>query len=369
MKNQLDQQPQVTVICITYNHENYIEQALQSIVSQQTSFPFIVFVGDDCSTDKTREIIDEFVQRFPNQVFAFYRETNVGGGKNWQDLLSKAHTPYVAFCDGDDFWTDPNKLQKQFDYLEAHTKLRACFHDVEIHDESVGGTWFQRKDFSHTKDGKLRWPSGNIRFFKKKTYRLVNYIPFGFVHTSSMFIRWDYTIGFPDWIRGHGFSDYPMWCIQVNTGKFGYLDEVMSVYRRTGSTDFDFVSRYDFWAKSKTGSIEIDEGLINFFTVTKPARRIVKALQTRERDDLAKLIKGTQETESPEKLADILESQKSRINNVLRVSLPTTITVSNIKPTMNLLAKKLPLPPYNASIGARIKRLKDVAVTAFRTYW
>lgn len=359
--------PLVTVICITHNHERYIVQALESFVNQQTSFPFKVLVGDDASTDHTPGIVQAYAERHPGRIVAVLREHNIGGGRNWQDLIARTHTPYIAFCDGDDYWKDPLKLQKQFAYMESHADMRACFHDVEISVETSDGTWFQSKDFSHTKDGRLLWPSGNVRFFKKRSYRLENYIPFGFVHTSSMFIRWDYHIGFPDWIPGHGFSDFPMWAVQINTGRFGYLDEIMSVYRRTGTGTFSFDSRYDFWRKSKAGSIEIDEELTEFFSTTKPSRSILKAIRSRESDDLAKLIKGSIECDDERSTWNLLVAYRHLIEKLYGVAFDQSYSPQSYRKAIERISSAAPLPPYNQTTSAKLKRMSDMAFTAIRT--
>lgn len=352
----------VSVICTCYNHEKYIAKALDSFLMQKTDFAFRVLVGDDASTDGSPAIISEYAERYPDIIVPVLRSENIGGGHNWEDLVSRCDTDYIAFCDGDDYWTDENKLQRQFDLMESDASLRACFHDTLIVDETEGGAWFQASNFSHTKDGSMRWPSGNRHFVKKRRYRTVNFIPFGFIHTSSIFIRWDYGIAFPQWIFGHGFGDYPLWAIQINKGAIGYIDEALSVYRRTGNTLFDFKSRTEYWLKSKPGNLAIDDGLLDFFTNAIPDARIVKALRRRKADDLAKLIAGSLDNEPQEQTAALLEDRRSEIADLFRVTVPSPLDEDAFKGVVAQLDRKAPLPPYRQTKIGFLRALKNEAV-------
>lgn len=358
---------QVSVICPTYNHDLYIAQALDGFVAQQTSFPFVVLVGDDASADNTPNIVLDYARRYPEIIIPILRTENIGAGRNWKDLIDRCSSPYLAFCDGDDYWTDSHKLQKQYNFMEANPRLRACFHDVEVSVETDDGTWFQSNDFSHTKDGRLRWPTGNIRFIKKASYTAENYISFGFVQTSSMFIRWDYNIGFPEWSIGTGFGDFPMWIVQVNEGRFGYIDEVLSVYRKSGKGVFDFATRTEFWHATKPGSIAIDEGLLNFFSTRPGSQRPRAALQGRQRDDLAKLTASILQLQTPENAYNELSTYRKLLDVYFQCTFPHSFEEKSWKSYTKQLAKKAPLPPYRASLSSRIRRIIDIARIAFRT--
>lgn len=113
--------PLVSICCITYNHENYIRDAIEGFLSQETSFPVEILLGEDESNDGTREICKEYADKYPKKIrlFLHSRENNIKingnptGRFNLLYNLSKAHGKYIALCEGDDFWTDPYKLQKQ----------------------------------------------------------------------------------------------------------------------------------------------------------------------------------------------------------------------------------------------------------------
>lgn len=129
--------PLVSVCIITFNHENYIRQCLEGVVMQQTDFPFEVVIGEDCSTDNTRRIVAEFEARYPGIIKPLYHTANVGGARNGYEFCYPRLTgKYIAICEGDDYWTDSNKLQKQVDFLEQHPEYVMCFHRVQSVDEN-----------------------------------------------------------------------------------------------------------------------------------------------------------------------------------------------------------------------------------------
>lgn len=131
--------PRLTVCIITYNHEKYIAECLEGILMQQTSFLFDILIGEDCSTDKTRDIIRYFENKYPGIIKPVYHEKNVGAPRNhFEYCFPMITSPYVAICDGDDYWTDPGKLQKQVDFLDQHPECVICFHRINSVDSDSG---------------------------------------------------------------------------------------------------------------------------------------------------------------------------------------------------------------------------------------
>ncbi len=119
--------PLVTIQCLAYNHELYIKQALDGFVMQETNFPFEVIVHDDASTDKTADIIRLYEAKFPDIIKPIYEtENQFAKGKLCQIMNKASHGKYIAICEGDDWWTDKTKLQRQVDFLEAHPEISAC---------------------------------------------------------------------------------------------------------------------------------------------------------------------------------------------------------------------------------------------------
>ncbi len=113
-------QPLVSVLILTYNQERYISQAISCALAQETNFPFEIVIGEDCSADRTRDIVQEFQQKYPEIVRVVTSDTNVGMMKNFVRTILACHGKYIAFCDGDDYWHNLEKLQIQVDFLENH---------------------------------------------------------------------------------------------------------------------------------------------------------------------------------------------------------------------------------------------------------
>ena len=112
--------PLLSVCLITYNHENYIRQAIEGVLMQKVNFNWELIIAEDCSTDKTRDIILEYKKKHPDFIKLILQEKNVGPAKNWIELITKPNSKYIAYFEGDDYWTDPLKLQKQVGFLEAN---------------------------------------------------------------------------------------------------------------------------------------------------------------------------------------------------------------------------------------------------------
>lgn len=120
--------PLVTVVTITYNHERYIAKCIDGVLSQKVDFPMEFIIAEDCSTDGTRAICEDYARKHPESIRLITSETNIGYNPNELRAMKAARGKYIAYCEGDDYWTDPNKLQKQVDFLEAHPEYSICFH-------------------------------------------------------------------------------------------------------------------------------------------------------------------------------------------------------------------------------------------------
>ena len=107
----------VSVLMITYNHENFIREAIEGVLMQKTDFPIELIIGEDCSTDGTRKIVMEYASKYPDIIRPLLPDSNLGMMKNFIETMQAATGKYIALCEGDDYWTDPYKLQKQVDIL------------------------------------------------------------------------------------------------------------------------------------------------------------------------------------------------------------------------------------------------------------
>ena len=132
----------LSVFVVTYNQEQYIRQCLDSIVMQKVNFDYEIIVGDDCSTDGTGAICDEFADRVKSQKSrvkrfeVFHHSKNLGLLKNWEFVMNKCQGEYIALIEGDDYWIDENKLQRQVDWLDAHPDYTLTFSRAEIQYEN-----------------------------------------------------------------------------------------------------------------------------------------------------------------------------------------------------------------------------------------
>lgn len=226
----------VTVICITYGHEKFIAQALDSFVMQKTNFKFKIFVGEDCGPDRTADIVREYAARYPELIVPFIREKNMGAQHNLIDLCQRADSPYLAFCEGDDYWTDEYKLQKQFDYMEEHRKFPVCLMKTEI---AAPADWYLRSWYKEV-HGKLIIPDSIPGFGMQKEYSVSYYLNKNIGHTSTFFFRWNYDLQIPEKYYEGLIGDAPLLLMQLGNQKIGFIPEVASVYRiNEGSVFFN----------------------------------------------------------------------------------------------------------------------------------
>lgn len=128
-----DTHPLVSIKCMTYNHENYIAQAIDGFLMQRTTFPVEILIHDDASTDKTASIVHEYEIKYPKIIKVIYeKENQYKIKKHHEKINALIKGKYIAICEGDDYWTDSNKLQMQVDFLESHPDYSMCFHGAEV---------------------------------------------------------------------------------------------------------------------------------------------------------------------------------------------------------------------------------------------
>lgn len=182
---------------------------------QKVNFPWEIIVADDCSPDNTRNIILEYKNRYPDLIRLLFQEKNVGGGKNFVDLLNAAEGKYIAYLEGDDYWTDENKLQKQFDFMESNPDFSMSYHRAN---------W----EFMYeSEEWKSYPPSSNIGDSAVSTvYDILNR---GWaIRSCTMFFR---PIGLPSQFEKLRVGDYPLHILLADKGNIGFIDECMGTYR------------------------------------------------------------------------------------------------------------------------------------------
>jgi glycosyltransferase involved in cell wall biosynthesis len=204
----------LSVCIITYNQEKYIAQTLDGILMQQTNFDVEVVIGEDCSTDNTKNIIVDYAAQYPGKIKLLPRTQNFGVRKNFEQTLLACTGKYIAICEGDDYWTDNNKLQKQVDFLEANDEYKICFHNTAIVYEDTGKTENANK------------PD------QPETTSMIDLIDHWYMMTCSMVFRNEVKV-FPSWFTKAFNTDYALqMLIMGNGGKIGYLPDTMAVYRK-----------------------------------------------------------------------------------------------------------------------------------------
>ncbi len=206
----------VCVLMITYNHAPYIAEAIESVLAQQTDFQVELIVGEDCSTDNTREIVSSYAQRFPSRIKAIFNQKNLGAG-NFKSVYNSADGDYLALLEGDDYWTDPLKLKKQVDFMEKNSDCAIAFHNVIVSN--------QNKDIAP----QLWHAAGTMN----PRYSLKNLLNGNFIQTCSVLYRRKNLPVLPDWILTTPMGDWPLHILHAEKGLLGYIDEVMAVYRVT----------------------------------------------------------------------------------------------------------------------------------------
>lgn len=138
----------VSIVCITYNHEPYLQQALESFLMQKCNFLFEIILAEDCSTDDTRKICEEYKTTYPDVINYIWSSSNVGALANERRAIQAVRGKYIAICEGDDYWTDPLKLQKQVDFMEAHAEVGVCYTDYNLQydcDSNIIDSMFEKQ--------------------------------------------------------------------------------------------------------------------------------------------------------------------------------------------------------------------------------
>ena len=214
------EEPLVVVKSLAYNQERFLRQMLEGIVSQKTNFRFVAVVHDDCSTDGSRKIIEEYASRYPDIIIPMFEEENLwskqggGLGAKVNERVERTGARYICFCEGDDYWDAPDKLQMQVDFLESHPDFTMVYSKVRRFDDD-------KKEFRDIWGGP---------YTQVEDLLAVNTVP-----TPGIMVRMSVWKDFlrevsPDsrnWLMG----DYPMWLYMAIRGKVHFIDEPLAVYR------------------------------------------------------------------------------------------------------------------------------------------
>jgi len=239
----------LSVLMITYNHENFIAQALDSILMQIVDFDYEIVIGEDCSVDQTRDIVIKYQKRHPDKIRLLLHETNIGAAKNFTQAFWTCSGEYIAILEGDDYWTSPHKLQKQIDFLDANPNFVICYHNANY-------LW---EDGSKP-NSKLCPP------MQKKVSTVVDLIYCNFIPTLTVMFRNRLFPEFPSWYHQMAYGDWTLHLLNAQYGKIGYINESMAVYRaHSGGSASVAHTDYSKWKKNIEGVIKIYEVIDGYF--------------------------------------------------------------------------------------------------------
>lgn len=267
----------VSVICNAYNHERYIRDALEGFVMQQTSFVFEVLVHDDASTDSTADIIREYEAKYPDIIKPIYQTENQYSKHD--GTISRLHRQrakgkYIAFCEGDDYWSDPQKLQKQFDFMESHPDYSLCCGSTVWLDMRTG-VQIPKCIISEDRDVDV------AEIILEEHGRIF--------HFASMFIRREPWLNRPAWMNLFPVGDLPMEMHAALNGKVRAMADVMTVYRNFSEGSWTVRTNNDNSAKINVLTRMI-EGLTAFNEATDGQYDMIVAQRIkRHRYNIAKL--------------------------------------------------------------------------------
>jgi glycosyltransferase involved in cell wall biosynthesis len=205
--------PLVSVAMITYNHERFITKAIESVLEQRTTFPIEIVIGDDASSDSTSQKVEVLRARAPELIRVLPRPINIGMHRNLEGVLEECRGEFVAFLEGDDYWTSTDKLQTQVDVLGRHVHVVGIFHPATIVDALDRAT-------GETHSKKVETEIGTKELLEGE-----------FGPTASVMMRRDALVSLPDSFRKLNMCDLPMWVFASLHGPWLFLPEVTAAYR------------------------------------------------------------------------------------------------------------------------------------------
>lgn len=205
--------PKVSVATITYGHEAFIGETIQGVLDQDVDFPVEMVIGEDCSPDRTREIILGYMEKYPGFIKLSNYPENIGAAENFQKTVRRCQGEFIALLDGDDFWTSPSKLRRQVDLMESRPQVSMCFHKTNL-----------------VYNGKVVVDQVEPRY-GKSTYTLADMANWIYIATSSMLYRRQALPDFPSWYGECFFGDFVLKVLLAEQGDVAYIPELMGSRR------------------------------------------------------------------------------------------------------------------------------------------
>ena len=214
----------VSVCMTTYNQERYIGEAIESVLRQETSFPIELVIGDDCSSDNTTAICEEYAELYSNVFVHTHGKNRKGLARNLAAIWAECKGKYIAIFEGDDYWLSVNKLQAQVDYMEAHPEWAMCFTTTMVRDSD-----------------------GNERVFPypidyPDTLNISTIIRHNIIANCSVMYRAGIVPHLPHWMKQLPYCDIALHCLHAQHGPIGFVPDVVSVYRLHNESAFEHLS-------------------------------------------------------------------------------------------------------------------------------
>ncbi len=214
--------PVVSVSMITYNHESCIRQAIEGVMMQKTDFEFELIIGEDCSQDKTREICFEYQKKYPDKIRVLWWHENVSKlGGNARRVAARCRGEFIAFCEGDDYWIDPFKLQKQVDVMRMYPDVSFCFGDQAVYNQTSGKLQHPRQAHAHFNPGIINSSQYILSKVNAQTCTvLMRTLTWRKVVDKYEIFNWRLAIG-----------DAQLWMALALNGQGYFIDEELATYR------------------------------------------------------------------------------------------------------------------------------------------
>lgn len=208
----MNEKPLLSIALITYNQEEFIAECIEGMVNQKTNFPFEIVIGEDCSTDGTRAICMQYKEKYPDLVRLNFPEQNLGMMGNWINTINACDAKYIAICEGDDYWIDPDKLQKQVDFLEKNSAYALC------------STASKRLDYKygHFYDAAVEKDTLTTKELLSEDWGIM---------TATIVFRKE-AFQMPSWFKKVKNGDYSLQLLVSLKGKIKCLPDYTSVYRQ-----------------------------------------------------------------------------------------------------------------------------------------
>ena len=233
----------VSVLMLTYNQEQYIDEAIRSVMLQKRNFSLELVIGNDASTDRTADICQMWKERFPQEIVLLNHSKNLGLQQNFIQSYAKCQGEYIAICEGDDFWCNKRKLQRQVDFLDSHNEYATCFHRVI--------NYYEHNSTKSLSNGK-----------QKQTTDILDLAQSNYISNVSVLFRRGLFGELPEWFYRVSTYDYAIHLLNAQFGKIFYMHTPMAVYRQHQKA---------IWSKAGMDkkldiALTIRELLINHFT-------------------------------------------------------------------------------------------------------